>query len=208
MRASILHLSSKELFMPVQTELMTLCFSRVRGRVTGWVCADATVGDAVNGIAATGAAAMPSKKFLRFMWGTIPTRVALYNSVKVSRGRYGMGNGNRFQMRGFNVNHVIDILEGTADEQEFALSDDEAILVQDIGCDDDIRNSRFIFETEEDKAFCCSGALPRNDTAGDAHVSSVRRTGQVDGAQHAAAIHIGPAIGHGMRAGGHAGPIE
>jgi hypothetical protein len=77
MRASILHLSSNELFIPVQTEAITLCFRRVRARVAGGACA-AIAGMDIKGVAATGAAAMLNKNSLRFMVQTIPAAGAVF----------------------------------------------------------------------------------------------------------------------------------
>src|SRR5881394_3016517 len=76
MRASILHLSSNVLFKPVQTEPMTLCFSLVRVRAAGPCELAAGVAIvAIKGVAARGAAAMPTKNSLRSMLRTIPAFV-------------------------------------------------------------------------------------------------------------------------------------
>ena len=58
---------SNELVLPVQTEAITLCFSLVRTRAAAGACAAIAKEVVVKDDAARGAAAIPSKKSLRFM---------------------------------------------------------------------------------------------------------------------------------------------
>src|SRR5580658_4873865 len=69
MRARILHLSSKEVVEPVQTEAITLCLMRVRGVAGVW--ADSRSAIPVESV--TKGAAMPVKNVLRSMRADIIT---------------------------------------------------------------------------------------------------------------------------------------
>ena len=69
---------------------------------------------------------------------------------------------------GFDVNNSVLILERAIDQEKSVASNDNAVLLEYIGCEDDVGDAGFVFEGEKDEALGCAGALARDDAAGDA----------------------------------------
>src|SRR4026208_215078 len=84
-----------------------------------------------------------------------------------------MHDGNFLNACSFHVNDIVDVLQRTIEEKELALNDRGTIALKDIRRDDDVRNAGFVFEAEEDEAFCCAGSLSCDDTSGNANPETV-----------------------------------
>jgi len=69
---------------------------------------------------------------------------------------------------GFDVNNSVLILERAIDQEKSVASNDNAVLLEYIGCEDDVGDAGFVFEGEKDEALGCAGALAGDDAAGDA----------------------------------------
>ena len=65
----------------------------------------------------------------------------------------------------FDVDHCVLILQFSFDEKKAASSDDDAVLLEDIGRKNDVGYAGFVFEREKDEAFGGAGALPADDAA-------------------------------------------
>ena len=80
--------------------------------------------------------------------------------------------------------------------------------VKQIGRDDGVGHSGFIFQTEKNKSFCGSGTLADDDASSDAKALAVGNIAQFAGAADAHGIEPVTAIGHGMRPDGESGAVE
>ena len=69
---------------------------------------------------------------------------------------------------GFDVNNSVLILERAFDQEEAIARYCDAVLLEYIGCEDDVGDAGFVFEGEKDEALGCAGALAGDDAAGDA----------------------------------------
>jgi hypothetical protein len=69
---------------------------------------------------------------------------------------------------GFDVNNSVLILERAFDQEESVASNDIAVLLEYIGCEDDVGDAGFVFEGEKYEALGCAGALAGDDAAGNA----------------------------------------
>jgi hypothetical protein len=89
-------------------------------------------------------------------------------SVKVMRTDIGVCDVKRDNSLGFDVDNSVLILERSFDQEKSVASNDNAVLLEYIGCEDDVGNAGFVFEGEKDEALGCAGALACDDAAGDA----------------------------------------
>src|SRR5689334_16348960 len=80
--------------------------------------------------------------------------------------------------------------------------------MKQVGRDDGVGNSGFIFQAEKDKSLGGAGALADNNAASDAEALAAGNTAQFAGATNAHGIEPGAAISHGMRADGESGAME
>ena len=110
--------------------------------------------------------------------------------------------------RGLHMNDVVDILKGAFEEKELPLNHGGAISIENVRCDDDVRDAGFIFEADENETFRGSGPLARNDAAGHADVAAIGDVREIDGAENAEAVQSLPAIGHRVWTDGQAGTGE
>jgi hypothetical protein len=69
---------------------------------------------------------------------------------------------------GFDVDNSILILERSFDQEKSVASNDNAVLLEYIGCEDDVGDACFIFQGEKHKALGCAGALTCDYATGDA----------------------------------------
>ena len=90
------------------------------------------------------------------------------------------GYGNGHYAARFDRNHMVLILQNTLDSQEFIAVDHSAIALIKVRVHDDIGDSRFVFEAQEDKSFRGSRPLPRNHASCHAGVLAVWQPGHVE----------------------------
>ena len=69
---------------------------------------------------------------------------------------------------GFDVNNSVLILELAYDQEKSVACYNDAVLLEYIGCEDDVGDAGFVFEGEKDEALGCAGALSGDDAAGNA----------------------------------------
>jgi len=70
---------------------------------------------------------------------------------------------------GFDVDNSVLILERSFDQEKSVASNDNAVLLKYIGCEDDVGDACFIFQGEKDEALGGARALARDYAAGDAN---------------------------------------
>ena len=80
----------------------------------------------------------------------------------------GAGDVERDNSLGFDVNNSVLILERSRDQEKSVTRNNSAVLLEYIGCEDDVGDACFIFQGKKDKALRCAGALASDHTAGDA----------------------------------------
>ena len=95
-----------------------------------------------------------------------------------------MQDGNFLHARSLHMDDVIDVLQRAFEEKELALNDRGAIALENIRRDDDVGNAGFVFEAEEDEAFCGAGTLSCDDTSGNANPATVGDTCQIARAEN------------------------
>ena len=101
--------------------------------------------------------------------------------MKIVGDNGGFTDGKDLDSIGFHWNHVVYILKAAFDQQESASHDREAILVKDVGRDDRVRDSGFIFETEEHESFSSARTLACNDSSGNSNGCPVTAACQIGG---------------------------
>ena len=95
-----------------------------------------------------------------------------------------------------NVDHAIDILHPAFDHHPRMSQNFNPLLFEKIRHDDDIRDTRLIFQAHEQDPFGCSGPLTHDDIAGHADYPAVRNRREFRGWNHPQLIHFNPAICH------------
>jgi hypothetical protein len=110
----------------------------------------------------------------------------------------------RLELAGFDVDDAVLILEFAGDEQETRAGDDDAVRLENIGGDDDVGDSGFVFKREEDEAFGGAGALAADYSACGADWLLGACGFEFGGREDAEAAEALALIGHGVRAGGNA----
>jgi hypothetical protein len=93
--------------------------------------------------------------------------------MEIMRSNFDVGYIERRYALGFDVDYTVLMLERTFDTHEAAARNDDAILFESVGGEDDVGDPGFVFEGEKDEAFGGSGALARNDAAGNTDVVMV-----------------------------------
>ena len=89
-------------------------------------------------------------------------------SVKVMGTDIGACDVERDYSLGFDVNNSVLILKRTFDQEESVTSNNNAVLLEYIWCEDDVGDAGFVFKGEKDEALGSARALAGNHTAGDA----------------------------------------
>ena len=69
---------------------------------------------------------------------------------------------------GLDMDHTVLVLERAFDQEKSVASNDKTVLLEYIGCEDDVGDAGFVFEGEKDEALGCAGALAGDDAAGGA----------------------------------------
>ena len=72
------------------------------------------------------------------------------------------------------MNHVFLILKRTFNQKKPAARHNQPILLVEIGSEDDVSDTGFIFHRYENETLCRTGPLPRNRGADIARLGSVR----------------------------------
>lgn len=122
--------------------------------------------------------------------------------------RFGGGDSQRQNARGFDGNDVVLILQQAFDAEEFFAIDDEAVFFVEIRADDDVGDAGFVLEAQKDKTLGGAGTLAGNHATGHDGERAVGNAAQIAGAAHTASFESGAAIGKRMRAGGHSGSMK
>ena len=90
--------------------------------------------------------------------------------MRLRRGEAGAGEG--FDSAGFYVDDAVLVLHHAFDREEGLFADSQAVLLEDLRGDDDVGGAAFVFEADEDEAFCGAGALAADDESADPHERS------------------------------------
>jgi len=93
--------------------------------------------------------------------------------VKIVRTGFGLGDEEGKDAFGFDGDDIILILQNAFDHEKAFGDQQKAIFVEQVGMDDRIGDSGFIFEAEEEKAFGGAGTLASDDAASDAEALTV-----------------------------------
>src|SRR5262249_57439844 len=94
-------------------------------------------------------------------------------SVKVVRIEVDVDAAHALNLFGADRDDAVLMLQHAVDDQERLFDDHEAVAREEIRTNDDIRDSGFVFEREEDEAFRGAGTLARDDHAGDADAATL-----------------------------------
>ena len=124
--------------------------------------------------------------------------------MKVVRGDFDRGGVEWGDVVGFDMDHTVVVLKQSFDEKKTVASDCETLALEEIWGEDDVGDAGFVFEGEKDEAFCCAGALPRDDAACDTNLRIVGEPHQVRSRKNAFRAQFGAVIGHRVRPGGEA----
>src|SRR5208283_431815 len=127
--------------------------------------------------------------------------------MKIVRRRGRGADRERLDAAGFQVHYVVLVLHYAGDQDKTFVENDHAVLVVEVGADDDACSAGFVFEGHEDDSFGGAGALARDDASGRGRFYAVRKMAQFDGGLYAARAENVAAVGHGMVAGGESGAV-
>ena len=105
----------------------------------------------------------------------------------------------------FDVDDTILILEWSFDHEESGARDDDSILLEDVGRQDDVCDAGFVFEREKDKPFGGAWALTRDDTARDPYCAIAGAAFELLCGENALLAEFSAPVSHGVRTGGDAG---
>ena len=94
--------------------------------------------------------------------------------MKIVRADFYVGDIERSDAPGFDMNYAILMLQLTFHLHEAAARDHSTIFFKRVRREDDIGNPRFIFEREKDETLCSSGALASNNATGNPNVMMIR----------------------------------
>ncbi len=79
-----------------------------------------------------------------------------------------------FQAFCANMDDTILVLESSMHEEESAACHKQAVVVVEVGMDDDVRDARFVFQAEEDKAKSRAWALASDDRTCMSDIALIR----------------------------------
>src|ERR1700730_15352086 len=85
----------------------------------------------------------------------------------------------RSKLTGFNQDNVFRILHFAFNHEKSFLSNQETKALEQVWIDNRIGDSGFVFQTDEDKPFRRSRALPTNDVAPDLNRCPVTRVDEI-----------------------------
>lgn len=85
-----------------------------------------------------------------------------------------IGNVERIDALGLDMDHPILVLQRSSDAYEMAARYYDPILFEGIGRENNIGDSGFVFEREKDKTLCGSRTLAGDDAARNAYKTVVR----------------------------------
>src|SRR6185437_8851648 len=117
-------------------------------------------------------------------------------SVEIVGRNFGGADLQRLHPVGLNRDHVVEILQGSFNQQELLANQQQAIVLEQIGSDDGIGNASFVFQAEEDKSVSGAGTLAGNHAASDTHAPAIVDVLQVAGALHSP--QVGAPVSHGV----------
>src|SRR5215469_6210949 len=109
---------------------------------------------------------------------------------------------------GADRDYDVLVLQDAFDGEKTLAGQEQAVLVEEIGADDGVGDSGFIFEADENESFGGAGALAGDDAASDAKAFAGGQIAEFDGAPDAHGIEPLAAVGHGVRADGESGAVE
>src|SRR5436305_1477207 len=121
---------------------------------------------------------------------------------------FGLRHGERENALSFYGDHVVLILQDAFDHQETSGTQENTITLQQIRVDDGVRDAGFIFEAEEYKTSGRHGTLACDHASTDTQAASAGNGVEAGSGMNAQCLHFGTAMGHGMRAGGHASAMK
>ena len=85
----------------------------------------------------------------------------MLGSVEVMGGDFGLRNHQWLHFFGFHGNHVLLMLQSAGDQQKWMVDHCGVILLEQLGGNDDIRDARFVFQAQENKALSRPRTLPQ-----------------------------------------------
>lgn len=125
--------------------------------------------------------------------------------MKVVRVHAGAGNLDRVNAKCFHVDHTILNLQPAFNVEEAVSCDNDTFPLEEIGRDDDVGNSGFVFERKKYKPFRCARSLAGNYASCNAHKAIVISMRKVIRRKETAPLQGEPMIRHRMRTAGKAG---
>jgi hypothetical protein len=108
-----------------------------------------------------------------------------FASMKIVRTDFDIGDIQRNDPLGLDVDYPILMLERAFDTHESAARDDHAISLERVSGENDVGDAGFVFERKEDKTLGSSRALPRDHATGHMHEVVVGQPREVIGGYQA-----------------------
>src|SRR5580698_6417120 len=128
--------------------------------------------------------------------------------MKVVGDGFGFGDEERLHTFGFDGDNVVLILQDAFDGEETFTGQQYTVLMKQVGRDDGVSHTSFIFKANKNKSFGSTRALAGDDAASDAQTLAVRNITQFDGSANTHGIEPPAAVGHGMRTNSQPGAVE
>ena len=122
--------------------------------------------------------------------GTVATRVSASVLVKIVRGSLRLRQEQRANAFGLHRNHVVLILQPPLDQQKLLIDDYDVILPKNLGRDDGVGDTGFIFQAEKYETFRGARTLTGDHRAGNADFYSVAQRVQIRGRENAFAFQL------------------
>src|SRR4029450_8410136 len=106
------------------------------------------------------------------------------------------------QLLGAHGHHAVLMLQDAIDDEKWLFDDRETIAREQIRTDDDVGDSRFVLEGEENESLRGAGPLPRDHHTGDAYAPPLTRLLKIPRPQDAAHRQLVAPQRHRMTADG------
>src|SRR5580765_458743 len=99
--------------------------------------------------------------------------------MKIVRRCGSLREMERLDDAGFYGDDAVLILQDAVDDEKRVVDDDGVIFFEKLRRDDDVGDAGFVFQAEEDEAFCGARTLANDDGASDANERAVAKFGEM-----------------------------
>ena len=100
--------------------------------------------------------------------------------------------------------YFVHVLQFSAHDHSCIVQDSDALFLEEVRHNDDIRNAGLIFKTEKQNPLRCAGPLAYDDIPGYTHRTAIAKEWKFCGRSHPKPFHLCAMVCHGMLSDSHA----